>query len=164
MAAAFVPAQQATAQTLRYSILMNDAKAGAEVDVFHEGGRVDSTYEYNDRGRGPKVEAHWVLDPSGLPSRVDVTGVDYLKAPVDEHFVVEHGQAEWKSTSEHGHAAAGSFYSGLNTPSMETTLLVQVLARAGDKGVGLYPAGVAHLEKLGETTVRRLGRGWRRRG
>jgi len=155
--AAGVPAQWAMAQTLRYSILMNDAKSGAEVDTFGEGGRIDSTYEFNDRGRGPKVEAHWVVDASGLPSRVDVTGVDYLKAPVDEHFVVEQGQAEWKSTSEHGHAAAGSFYVGLNTPSVETTLLVQVLARAGAKGVALYPSGVAHLEKLGEATVHAKG-------
>ena len=80
------------AQTLRYTILMNDAKSGAEVDTFGADGKVDSTYEYNDRGRGPKVEAHWVLDAKGLPARVDVTGVDYLKAPIDEHFAVEGGQ------------------------------------------------------------------------
>jgi hypothetical protein len=141
------------AQTLRYTILMNDAKSGAEVDTFGADGKVDSTYEYNDRGRGPKAEAHWVLDAKGLPVRVDVTGVDYLKAPIDEHFAVEHGQAEWKSTSEHGHAAAGGFYAGVNTPTVESALLIRLLAKAGAAGVPLYPGGTAHLEKVTETTV-----------
>jgi imidazolonepropionase-like amidohydrolase len=141
------------AQTLRYTILMNDAKSGAEVDTFGADGKVDSTYEYNDRGRGPKAEAHWVLDAKGLPVRVDVTGVDYLKAPIDEHFAVEGGQAEWKSTSEHGHAAAGGFYAGVNTPAVESALLIRLLAKAGAAGVPLYPGGTAHLEKVTETTV-----------
>ncbi|HEY1498949.1 MAG TPA: amidohydrolase family protein [Acidobacteriaceae bacterium] len=141
------------AQTLRYTILMNGAKAGAEVDTFGANGKVDSAYEFNDRGRGPKVEAHWVLDAKGLPVRVDVTGVDYLKAPIDEHFALEAGQAEWNSTSEHGHAAAGAFYAGVNTPTVESTLLIRLLAGAGAAGVPLYPGGVAHLEKVAQTTV-----------
>jgi cytosine/adenosine deaminase-related metal-dependent hydrolase len=29
-----------------------------------------------------------------------VSGVDYLKAPVDEHFWVDGGRAHWKSTSD----------------------------------------------------------------
>ncbi|HEX4067888.1 MAG TPA: amidohydrolase family protein [Acidobacteriaceae bacterium] len=152
--AAGASAQQAgLPQTVRYAILMNGSKAGAEVDTFAKGGRVDSTFEYNDRGRGPKTEAHWILDASGMPSRVDVTGVDYLKAPVDEHFAIDHGQAEWKSSSEHDHAAAGRFYAGINTPAVEGALLVRLLARAGTAGVPLYPSGVAHLEKIRETTV-----------
>ena len=147
-------AQQATApQTLRYSFLSNGTKAGSEVDTFSAGGRVDSAFEFNDRGRGPRVEAHWMLDASGMPQRVDVTGVDYLKAPVDEHFSVAQGEAEWKSTSEHGHAPAGRFYVGVNTSPVEAALLVQRLARAGAAGVPLYPSGEAHLEKVQETTV-----------
>jgi imidazolonepropionase-like amidohydrolase len=92
-----------------------------------------------------------------MPMRVDVTGVDYLKAAVDEHFSVENGLAHWKSTSEHGQAPAGRFYIGVNTPQLETTLLVQQLARAGTAGVELYPSGVAHLLKVQETTVHGAG-------
>ena len=146
-----------TPLTLRYTVLSNGAKAGAEVDTFTASNRIDSTYEYNDRGRGPKIEAHWQLDQSSMPVRVDVTGVDYLKAPVNEHFAVENGQAEWNSTSEHGHAPAGRFYSGINTPTVETALLVRLLAKAGDAGVPLYPSGVAHIEKVQETTVHGAG-------
>jgi imidazolonepropionase-like amidohydrolase len=153
-----VAAQPAgTPQTLRFTILSNREKAGAEVDAFSPGGHVDSTYEFNDRGRGPKIETHWLLDSSGLPLHVDVTGNDYLKSPVDEHFLIDHGQAEWKSTSEHGHAGAGGFYIGVNTPSIETALLVRALSHSGSAGVPLYPAGAAHLDKLADTTVQANG-------
>src|ERR1700750_2715189 len=92
--------QLLAAQTFRYQVLSNDRVAGTEVDTFGAGGQVDSTFEYNDRGRGPKITAHYVLGPNGLPVSADVTGNDYLKAPVDEHFAMENGKAEWKSTSE----------------------------------------------------------------
>ncbi|HVV46388.1 MAG TPA: hypothetical protein VHC72_14345, partial [Bryobacteraceae bacterium] len=154
IAASDVRAQLPTApQTLRYTFISNGTKSGSEVDTYGAGGRVDSAYEYNDRGRGPKVEAHWILAADGTPQRLDVTGVDYLKAPVDEHFSVAQGQAEWKSASEHGHAAAGGFYAGINSPPLEPALLVRRLVRAGTEGVPLYPSGVAHLEKVQETTV-----------
>src|SRR5271154_1423981 len=39
----------AAAQTLRYTILMNDQKSGAEVDTFSADGKLDSTFEFNDR-------------------------------------------------------------------------------------------------------------------
>ena len=158
IAAASMAAQQPNApKTLRYTILANGEKAGMEVDAFITDGHVDATYEFNDRGRGPKTETHWLLDHNSLPLRVDVTGNDYLKAPVDEHFAVDHGQAEWKSTSEHGHASAGGFYSGINTPTVESALLIQALTHAGAAGVPLFPGGVSHLEKLADTTVQANG-------
>ena len=146
-----------TPETLRYTVISNSVRSGTEVDTFHADGGVDSSFEFNDRGRGPKVEAHWNVDQNGMPVRVDVTGVDYLKAAVDEHFSVENGEAHWKSTSENGSAPAGRFYSGVNTPQVETALLVRLLVRAGARGVPLYPSGVAHLEKVQETTVRGAG-------
>jgi imidazolonepropionase-like amidohydrolase len=158
IAAASLAAQQPNSpQTFRYTILANGEKAGLEVDAFSADGHVDTTYEFNDRGRGPKTETHWLLDPHSLPLRVDCTGNDYLKAPVDEHFAVDRGQAEWKSTSEHGHAVAGGFYSGINTPTVEAALLVQALTHAGAAGVALYPAGLAHLDKLADTTLQANG-------
>jgi imidazolonepropionase-like amidohydrolase len=147
-------AQQTTApQTLRYTFLSNGTKSGSEVDTFTAGGRLESAFEFNDRGRGPRIDAHWVLDASGMPVHVDVSGVDYLKAAVDEHFSMAGGEAEWKSTSEHGQASAGRFYVGVNTTPVEAALLVRSLARAGAAGVPLYPSGIAHLEKVQQATV-----------
>ena len=144
-------------RVLRYAILSAGQKAGSEVDTFSSGGRITSTFEFNDRGRGPKIEARYVIGSDGMPMRTDITGVDYLKAPVDEHFSTEHGQAEWKSTSETGHGPAGSFYVAINSPAVETALLAQALVKAGTAGVKLFPAGEAHIEKLTDQTLEAHG-------
>jgi len=139
-------------QTLRYTISSNSVVAGNEVDSYLPGGRVESTFEYNDRGRGPKVAAVYVLDSNSLPLKIDETGNDYLKAPVDEHFEVKDGVARWKSTSEHGEAPAGSFYISNNGATAETAFLIAALQKAHGS-VHLLPAGEARLERLTDLTI-----------
>lgn len=140
-------------ETLRYVILTAGHMAGNEVDTFGPGGRLDSTFEFNDRGRGPKIAAHYLLAPDGLPLKTDITGNDYLKAPVDEHFAAESGQAHWKSTSEEGSANAGGFYVSNNGPAAESAILVASLVRAKSASVKLYPSGEARLERLTDTVL-----------
>jgi hypothetical protein len=143
----------AAQETLRYTIQSNDKTAGTEVDTFSPDGRLDSAFEFNDRGRGPKIAAHYVIGANGLPSRTDVTGNDYLKAPVDEHFSVEKGQAHWKSTSEDASAPEGGFYLSNNGPGAELPLLVAALVKAKGVPVKLLPAGEARLERLTDTMI-----------
>ena len=52
------------ARTLRYSILSNGRSAGSETDSYEANGRLTSEFEFNDRGRGPKIKAHY--DPQNL--------------------------------------------------------------------------------------------------
>jgi hypothetical protein len=145
---------RATAQeTLRYTITSNGKVAGNEVDTYGPGVRVDSTFEFNDRGRGPKISAHYVISSGSLPLRADITGNDYLKAPVDEHFAVENGRTSWKSTSEDGSATVDGFYISNNGPVAETALLVAALLKAKDVPVRLLPAGEARLERLTDATI-----------
>lgn len=144
-------------QTLRYTILMNARQAGSEVDTFNSNGQLDSSFEFNDRGRGPKLSARYAIGADGLPLRTDVTGNDYLKAPVDEHFAFENGHAQWKSTSEAGQATMRGFYISSNGPFAEGALLVKALLKAKNGTIKLLPAGETHLERLGETTVQDHG-------
>jgi hypothetical protein len=116
-------------QTLRYTISSNGSVAGSEVDTYLPDGRVECKFEFNDRGRGPKISANYTLDASGLPQRVDETGNDYLKAPVDEHFEIKDGIAHWKSTTEDGHAPAGGFYISNNGAAAETGFLVAAIEK-----------------------------------
>jgi imidazolonepropionase-like amidohydrolase len=147
-------AESAAAQeTLRYTIQSNDKIAGTEVDTFSPDGRIDSAFEFNDRGRGPRVSAHYVIGANGLPLHSDFTGNDYLKAPVDEHFAVEQGRAHWKSTSEEGSSATEGFYISNNGPNAELALLVAALVKAKGAPVKLLPAGEARLERLTDVTI-----------
>ena len=138
---------------IRYTIASNGKVAGSEVDTYFPDGRVESTFEFNDRGRGPKVSAKYWLDSGGLPLRVDETGNDYLKAPVDEHFEVNNGIASWKSTTEKGQAHAGAFYVSNNGSAAEQAFLVAALKKANGAPLRLFPAGEARLERLADLTL-----------
>ena len=144
-------------QTLRYTIVSNSKTAGSEVDTYRADGHIDSTFEFNDRGRGPKVEAHYIVARDGSPLHTDIIGNDYLKAPVDEHFAIEAGIGKWKSTSENGQAHAPGFYVSNNGPQAESALLVDVLLEAKGAPVKLFPAGEARLERMTDVTVERHG-------
>jgi len=147
----------AAQETVRYAIVSNGKTQGSEVDVFGLDGRIDSSFEFNDRGRGPKISAHYVIGASGMPSRTDITGNDYLKAPVDEHFAVEKGNAHWKSTSEDGTTKADGFYISNNGPAAESALLVAALLKAKNGSLRLLPAGEARLERLMDVTIQDHG-------
>jgi len=146
-------AAAAESQTLRYTVVSNGKLAGSEVDTYLPGGRVESAFEFSDRGRGPKVSAVYVLDSNGTPSKVDESGNDYLKAPVDEHFEVKDGIAHWKSTTEDGQGPAGSFYVSNNGAAAELAFLVAALEKAHGAPVHLLPAGEARLERLTDVTL-----------
>src|SRR5262249_7428494 len=153
-----LPTRTASGQeVLRYSIVSNATKAGSEVDTYGKDGRIESSFEFNDRGRGPKLAARYELRGDGAPYRIDITGNDYLKAPVDEHFAIENGKAHWKSTSEDGTAAAGGFYLSSNGTGVEFALLANALLKAKDQPVKLLPAGEGRLERLTEATVEHHG-------
>jgi hypothetical protein len=152
-AALYFANSAAAQETLRYTIVSNSKTQGSEVDTFGADGRMDSAFEFNDRGRGPKIAAHYVIGKDGLPMRTDIMGNDYLKAPVEEHFAVENGRARWKSTSEDSSAAVGGFYISNNGPAAESALLVVALLKAKNGPVRLLPAGEARLERLTDVTV-----------
>jgi hypothetical protein len=147
----------AAQETLRYAVVSNGKTQGSEVDVFGAEGRIDSTFEFNDRGRGPKIAAHYVIGAGGMPSRMDITGNDYLKAPVDEHFAIDSGNAHWKSTSEDGTAKADGFYISNNGPAAESAVLVAALLKAKNGPLRLLPAGEARLERLTDVTIQDHG-------
>ena len=154
----FFTANALALQTLRYSIVSNSRNAGTEVDNYTGNGHIDSTFEFNDRGRGPKIEAHYVIAADGSPARTDVTGNDYLKAPVDEHFSVEAGVGRWKSISESGKGPTPGFYISNNGPASELALLASALLKAKGGPVRLFPAGAARLEKMTDVMVESHGR------
>jgi imidazolonepropionase-like amidohydrolase len=154
LALAAGPAAGDGARILRYSILASGRVAGSETNSYAANGSLDSDFEYRDRGRGPQIKAHYEFGADGLPTRVDVGGVNYLKAPVDEHLSVANGRALWRGRTEHGEAAARGFYVSNDGPAAtETAALVRALARHPGEPLPLLPAGEARLESVADTVV-----------
>jgi len=151
-------AADGTQKTIRYTIRMAGNVAGSEVDTYFPDGHIESAFEFNDRGRGPKIAARYEVRPDGLVSRLAVTGNDYLKAPVDEHFTLMNDHAQWKSTSEKGEANGAGFYSSLNGSPLEAGLMATALLKSKSGAVKLFPAGEAKIEKLTELTLENGGR------
>ena len=86
----------------RYTVLMMGNKAGYESSIANPAGGSRLYYEFNDRGRGPKITEDIVVDKDGIPSTTHNAGIDYYKAPVEEYFSLSSGNASWKNRAEAG--------------------------------------------------------------
>ncbi|HVO82756.1 MAG TPA: hypothetical protein VMT28_18665 [Terriglobales bacterium] len=145
--------------TTRYSLLIAGNKAGFETSSQNPDGSLQLYFEFNDRGRGPKVTEHIVLDKAGIPTQVENTGNDYLKAPVDEHFSVPGGVASWKNRAEQGQkkVSGKAFYVSICGVPEEGALLARALLAAPGGRLPLLPEGEASIEKLGELKIEAHG-------
>ncbi len=85
--------------TTRYVIISGGKVAGKQITWSDGQGKVHYRYEYNDRGRGPKLQVDIQLENGQLVSR-RVSGVDYYKGAVDETFELKDGTASWKNKVE----------------------------------------------------------------
>ncbi|HEU5217446.1 MAG TPA: hypothetical protein VFU23_02235, partial [Gemmatimonadales bacterium] len=152
-------APPAPADTLRYTMLLSGNRAGSMLVIREADGSARTRFEFNDRGRGPKTETLLRIDAAGLPTAVSITGNDYLKAPVEEHFTVTGGTGTWSSSAERGSSSsgAGAFYVPLNSAPDLLGRLAQALLTAPGHRLPLLPAGEARIERAGEATVRRNG-------
>lgn len=146
------------ADTLRYSIYQAGNPSGVELAVRQSDGSLYFFEEYNDRGRGPRLETRVTLTPSGVFKTLSVTGHDYWKQPVDERFTLRGDTAEWSSSLEQGRQRLTGGAGGapaLYSPFYGAVgLLPLVIGAAGNSGqVALLPAGRLRVAKVGERTV-----------
>src|SRR5438132_376653 len=87
-----------TSNETRYTFLIQGNKAGFETSKHNADGSLELYYEFNDRGRGPKITEKVILDSDGLPIQIVNTGNDLDgKAPVDERFALKDRAASWKN-------------------------------------------------------------------
>src|SRR5437763_2763567 len=75
------PAPQAndSSDTTRYAVLMMGKPAGAETSTLSPSGERQISFEFNDRGRGPKLTSRIATGADGVPTLIETTGNDYFK-------------------------------------------------------------------------------------
>jgi amidohydrolase family protein len=158
IAAAFLFAGSALAQVAgetRYAVLMMEKPAGMQTSTVGSDGSRNLSYEFNDRGRGPKLTARVRLDAAGVPVSMDIDGVDYLKAPVAERFTTANGVARWKNSAEAGEQkiAAPGFYLSTQGLPEELAWLAHALLKAPGQRMALLPAGEASIKRVEELNI-----------
>lgn len=83
------------ADTTRYVVLTVGKPSGKQLIWSNGPDQRSYFYEFNDRGRGPRLTANYKLK-DGLVVVRTVEGVDYFKGPVSESFELTDGVAIWK--------------------------------------------------------------------
>src|SRR6516225_2646081 len=75
-------------------------------------GAIHEFFQFNDRGRGPKIYTSYRLDTHSLIVFEESKGVDYMKSPVEERFSLAAGEAAWKNKAEYEKQsnASGRFF------------------------------------------------------
>jgi hypothetical protein len=95
----FVSTSLLATDSTRYIILSAGKIAGKQVAWSDGQGRIHYKYEFNDRGRGPKLQVDIQLENGQVVSR-RAAGVDYFKGPVEETYELKDGVARWKNKVE----------------------------------------------------------------
>jgi len=129
--------------------LTDKTPAGQDAVWKDADGSVHEFFQFNDRGRGPKIHTMYRLNAAGIVIAEESNGVDYMKNPVVENFALRDGQAIWKNQAEDEKAAnAGDkFYVDLNGGPESGALLARALLGKGGK-LALLPSGKANIRKL----------------
>ncbi len=148
LTAALVLSTTAGADETRYGVYLAGNAAGSMVIQRSLPSSARISFQFNDRGRGPDIAADYVLDESGLPVQIDVTGVDYFKAPVAETLRLNGGLRHWSSGADSGSTDRPGFYLTLDGPPGEIELLVNALDRSPAGQLDLFPVGSARLEAV----------------
>ena len=149
LCAALLAAGAAQAATERSQVLILGKQAGFQTADYGADGTVTVHYEYNDRGRGPKLDSRYALQGSQV-STLGTTGVNYWKAEVNEQFSRDGAAAKWKNGAEDASRAdAGSaFYLSLESAPEEFVLLSRALLAAPGHTLKLLPEGEARIGKI----------------
>jgi Amidohydrolase family len=150
-----VPSQTGDGAQTRYAVLIMEKPAGTQTTAVAADGTRNLSYEYNDRGRGPKLTARVRLDADQVPVSIEMDGVDYLKAPVSEKFTFANGAARWKNSAEAGEQKLTGHAFYLTTQGLPEELgwLAHALLKAPGQRMALLPAGEASIKRADELNV-----------
>ncbi len=124
-------------ETRIYDWITAGEVSGKQVMTIGDDGVRISDFEFNDRGRGPKLHEVIQTDGNGLPVSLQVSGHSYMGAPAEERYFVEDGIGRWRSTLETGEAAGSAYYVA-NDGSPE-----QTAHTAFDSGEVIGPRSIA---------------------
>jgi hypothetical protein len=147
------------ADTTRYVVLMSGKTAGKHLVWSEAPNQLSCLFEYNDRGRGPRLSINIQYDEQGFVTARTVRGVDYYKAPVEETFTQLNGKASWKNHIENEERAVNGkvLYAALNGAPGEVEFELMALASLPNHEGEVVPAGKARAVHVRNHTSKVFG-------
>ncbi|MBV9158941.1 MAG: amidohydrolase family protein [Acidobacteriaceae bacterium] len=141
-------------------LLLDKRPTGQDAIWRSADGTIHEFFQFNDRGRGPKIYTSYRLDGNGLILSEESNGVDYMKTPVAEKFSLISGEAVWKNQSEDDKQAhaQGKFFIDLNGGPESQAILARALLKAKSGTVPVLPSGEATIRQLETIAVESDGR------
>src|ERR1700759_776323 len=67
-------------------VLTDKTPSGQDVVWKSPDGSIHEFFQFNDRGRGPKIYTTYHVDAQGLVTSDESKGIDYMKNPIEERF------------------------------------------------------------------------------
>lgn len=149
----------AQADTVFHSVVFSGKTVAGIHKTWQDKDGLHLFYEYNDRGRGPKISEDVRLDESGFPVSALLRGHNYYKSPVDEKFKLEEGKASWQGSAERGTISGRrGFYVSFDGAPGEFALLANAILKSSSKSISLFPAGDASIERADDRSLASGGR------
>jgi imidazolonepropionase-like amidohydrolase len=142
-------------------LLTDQAPSGQDAVWQTSDGVIHEFFQFNDRGRGPKIYTTYRLDADGLILTEASEGVDYMKNAVQERFSLVDGKATWKNQAEESQqaGASGKFYIDLNGGPESGAILARALLKAkSSPTLPVLPGGTARIRKLQSLAVEAKGK------
>ncbi len=141
-------------------VLMDGKPSGQDAVWKTPDGILHEFFQFNDRGRGPKLYVTYGLDDSGLIVSEESKGVDYMKTPFDERFSLTGGTAAWKNQAEEEKQAnaKGKFYIELNGGMEGNAILARALLLSSGRTLPVLPSGAATIRKRQSVPVEANGK------
>ena len=133
--------------TTYYDVIFRESKAGVYKKWQQGSGSYGYYYTYTDRGRGPVLSEQITLDNNGFIKSQSISGVNYLKDSVYEHFEVNGNLAQWTNSAgkDQGEFSSDALYFRYDGTPASYEILAQVLMNVENKSVELYPKGSVTL-------------------
>ena len=133
--------------TTYYDVIFRESKAGVYKKWQQGSGSYGYYYTYTDRGRGPVLSEQITLDNNGFIKSQSISGVNYLKDSVYEHFEVNGNLAQWTNSAgkDQGEFSSDALYFRYDGTPASYEILAQGLMNVENKSVELYPKGAVTL-------------------
>jgi len=137
------------------AMLMLGNRAGWQTVEQLGDGAVRTEFTYNDRSHGDHITATWTLDAAGIPIAYEGNGVDYMKAPVQEHFSLHEGSAKWNTLASSGESklTGSAFYWPANPPPEFYGVLARALLKTPSHRLSLLPEGAVGISPAGSIVL-----------